>query len=70
MSEQNKALAHRFFEECVNRKNIGLMYELFQEPFDIRDGTVHASEKPGLGFTLRDDALERFKYIPGPQYVF
>jgi hypothetical protein len=37
-----------------------MMCELFNEPFDIRpDGTVHAPERAGLGFTLRADALER-----------
>jgi L-alanine-DL-glutamate epimerase-like enolase superfamily enzyme len=54
----------------VSQGYMPMMYELFQEPFDVRDGTVHAPEKPGLGFSLRDDALEQFKYIPGPEYVF
>src|ERR1700748_81544 len=45
----------------VSQAYMPMMYELFDEPFDIRpDGTVHAPEKPGLGFTLRKDALERF----------
>ena len=36
-----------------------MMWELFDEPFDIRpDGTVHAPGRAGLGFTLRKDALE------------
>jgi L-alanine-DL-glutamate epimerase-like enolase superfamily enzyme len=31
-----------------------MMWELFNEPFDIRpDGMVHAPDRPGLGFTLR-----------------
>ena len=47
-----------------------MMYELFEEPFDIREGTVHAPQGPGLGFTLRKEALERFKYVEGPEYVF
>jgi L-alanine-DL-glutamate epimerase-like enolase superfamily enzyme len=29
-----------------------LLHELVQEPFDLRDGFVHASDKPGLGITL------------------
>lgn len=38
---------------------------------DIRsDGTVHAPERPGLGFTLRREALERFQYVDGPEYAF
>jgi D-galactarolactone cycloisomerase len=48
-----------------------MMYELFNEPFDIRpDGTVHAPDRPGLGFTLRANALERFKYITGPEFTY
>jgi L-alanine-DL-glutamate epimerase-like enolase superfamily enzyme len=48
-----------------------MMWELFNEPFDIRpDGTVHAPERPGLGFTLRPEALERFQYVDGPEYAF
>jgi hypothetical protein len=31
---------------------------------------VHASDRPGLGFTLRADALERFRYVDGPEYKF
>ena len=38
---------------------------------DIRpDGMVHAPDRPGLGFTLREDALERFGYVDGPEYKF
>jgi L-alanine-DL-glutamate epimerase-like enolase superfamily enzyme len=29
-----------------------LLHELVQEPFDLRDGFVHASDRPGLGITL------------------
>jgi len=55
----------------VSQGYMPMMNELFNEPFDIRpDGTVHAPDKPGLGFTLRADALERFKYVEGPEYLF
>jgi D-galactarolactone cycloisomerase len=55
----------------VTQGYMPMMWELFHEPFDIRpDGTVHAPERPGLGFTLRADALERFKYVDGPEYAF
>ena len=47
-----------------------MMYELFNEPYDIRDGFVHAPQKFGLGFTLKDDVFDRFKYLEGPQYRF
>jgi L-alanine-DL-glutamate epimerase-like enolase superfamily enzyme len=55
----------------VSQGYMPMMWELFNEPFDIRaDGTVHAPDRPGLGFTLRADALERFKYVDGPEYDF
>ena len=53
----------------VSQGYMPMIWDLFEEPFDIRpDGTVQAPEKPGLGFTLRPDALEKFKYLPGPEY--
>ena len=54
----------------VSQGYMPMLYELFEEPFDIRDGAVHAPQKPGLGFTLRADVFERFKYVEGPEYVF
>lgn len=55
----------------VSQGYMPMMYELFNEPFDVRpDGTVHAPERPGLGFTLRADALKRFKYVDGPEFKF
>jgi D-galactarolactone cycloisomerase len=55
----------------VSQGYMPMMWELFNEPFDIRpDGTVHAPDRPGLGFTLSPDALERFKYVEGPEYTF
>jgi len=54
----------------VSQGYMPMLYELFTEPFDIRDGIVYAPTKPGLGFTLRKDALERFKYVPGPEFIF
>lgn len=54
----------------VSQGYMPMMNELFNEPYDIRDGYVHAPDKPGLGFTLRPGALERFKYVDGPEYQF
>ena len=55
----------------VTQGYMPMMWELFEEPFDIRpDGTVHAPDRPGLGFTLRKDALDKFRYIDGPEFVF
>ena len=54
----------------VSQGYMPMMNELFNEPYDIRDGTVHAPQTPGLGFTLRDDVFDRFEYVPGPEFVF
>jgi L-alanine-DL-glutamate epimerase-like enolase superfamily enzyme len=54
----------------VSQGCMPMMNELFNEPYDIRDGHVHAPDRPGLGFTVRADALERFKYVDGPELAF
>lgn len=55
--------------ECSQARYMPLFFEFFEEPFDIRDGRVHAPDRPGLGFTLRDDLEEVFEYQPGPNYI-
>ncbi len=52
----------------VSQAYMPMLNELFEEEYDIREGRVHAPDRPGLGFTLRADALERFKFRPGPEY--
>ena len=48
-----------------------MMSVLFSEPFDVGpDGVVLAPDRPGLGFTLRADALERFRCVDGPESRF
>lgn len=54
----------------VSQATNPLIYEMFEESFDIRDGYVYAPERPGLGFTLRDDLEQRFPFVPGPHYVY
>ncbi len=53
----------------VSQGYMPMIWDLFEEPFDIRpDGKVYAPDRPGLGFTIRPDAMERFKYLSGPEY--
>ena len=53
----------------VSQGHMPMIWDLFEEPYDIRpDGMVYAPTAPGLGFSLREDALDRFKYIDGPEY--
>jgi len=47
-----------------------LIHEIFQEPFDIRDGYIYGPERPGLGYTLADDLEDRFVFSPGPTMVY
>jgi D-galactarolactone cycloisomerase len=55
----------------VTQGYMPMMWDLFNEPFDIRpDGMVHAPNRAGLGFTLRADALEQFRYVDGPEFEF
>ena len=44
--------------------------KLFEEPFDVRDGYVHAHDRPGLGFTLRKEVEQRFAFVHGPNNVY
>jgi L-alanine-DL-glutamate epimerase-like enolase superfamily enzyme len=55
--------------EIGRAKSMPLLYNLFEESFDIRDGRVHAPTGPGLGFTLRSNVEERFPYESGPEDV-
>ncbi len=53
----------------VSQGYMPMIWDLFEESFDIRpDGMVYAPERSGLGFTIRPDAMERFKYMQGPEY--
>ena len=54
----------------VSQGYMPMMYELFNEPYDIRDGYVHAPQRPGLGYTLKDDVFDRYKFVEGPEYIF
>ena len=54
----------------VSQAHMPMLFDLFDEEFDVRDGTVHPPDRPGLGFTLRDDYADRFEYVEGPEYVF
>ena len=54
----------------VSQGHLPLSVDLFEEDFDIQNGRVHAPDRPGLGFTLRDDLEAAFPYEPGPEYVY
>jgi L-alanine-DL-glutamate epimerase-like enolase superfamily enzyme len=62
------SISHQMFE--VSQASSPLVYEMFEEPFEIKDGYVHAPTAPGLGFTLRTDVEKRFPFVPGPRNVY
>ncbi len=39
-------------------------------PASATEGRDLCPDRPGLGFTLRADALDKFRYRPGPEFVF
>jgi D-galactarolactone cycloisomerase len=47
-----------------------LLTDLYEEEFDVQNGRVSAPDRPGLGFTVREDVEERFEYVEGPEYEF
>jgi L-alanine-DL-glutamate epimerase-like enolase superfamily enzyme len=54
----------------VSQSASPLIWELFEEPFPIKDGRVQAVDRPGLGFTLRKGLVEKYPFVPGPAYVY
>lgn len=64
------ALPNCHILEVSQLRHAPMLYDLFEEDFDVEDGRVSAPDRPGLGFTLQEDIEERFAYEPGPQYVF
>ena len=54
----------------VSQSNSPLNWELFVEPFEIKDGYVYAADRPGLGFTLRDGLEKQYPFQKGPSYIY
>ncbi len=54
----------------VSQSNSPLNWELFKEPFEIKDGYVYAVDRPGLGFTLREGLEEKYPFQQGPSYIY
>jgi hypothetical protein len=56
----------------VSRGWMPMMWELFNEPFDIRpDGMVHVHTPDGpVSVSPCADALGRFTYVDGPEHEF
>ena len=78
VSEELKALARRFFEECVNRQNIDLMDELVSVDFVNRDAQPGTSADragykqqvsqfvarfPNIHLTVEDQVAEGDKVV-------
>lgn len=62
------AIPNRLFMEYNANPN-PLKSEILVEPLAPQRGYFHLSDKPGLGVELAEEALARFPYVEGPQYV-
>ena len=54
----------------VSQSNSPLNWELFVEPFEIKNGYVHAPDRPGLGFILREGLEKQYPFQKGPNYTY
>ncbi|MEZ4862441.1 MAG: mandelate racemase/muconate lactonizing enzyme family protein [Caldilineaceae bacterium] len=52
----------------LNQTYNPLKWEIFKEPYPIKDGMLTIPDKPGYGVELIDDLEERFPFVPGPYY--
>ena len=61
---------------CYAHRGQPIMYpypladEILAEPLDIRQGTLHVPQGPGLGIDIDERVIERYPYRPGPWTLF
>lgn len=54
----------------ISQSKSPLNWKLFVEPFEIKNGYVYATDRPGLGFTLQDGLEKQYPFQKGPSYVY
>ena len=52
----------------LNQTYNPLKWELFKEPYPIKDGILNIPDKPGFGVELIEDIEQKFPFVPGPYY--
>ena len=52
----------------LNQTYNPLKWEIFKDPYPIRDGVLTIPDKPGFGVELIDDIERKFPFAPGPYY--
>jgi L-alanine-DL-glutamate epimerase-like enolase superfamily enzyme len=45
-----------------------LKWEIFKDPYLVKDGILKIPDKPGFGVELIDDLEKKFPFVPGPYY--
>jgi L-alanine-DL-glutamate epimerase-like enolase superfamily enzyme len=53
-----------FSRQEFNVENLERYNEILDEELDVRDGKLYLPSRPGLGFDLREDVLERGSIVP------
>lgn len=45
-----------------------LKWEIFKDPYEVKEGILRIPEKPGFGVELIDNIEKKFPFVPGPYY--
>lgn len=60
--QAHQAAAWPSIEYCISVTNV-LQDDCMREPFTVHDGRYRIPHKPGLGVTLDDDAIDRYRIL-------
>jgi L-alanine-DL-glutamate epimerase-like enolase superfamily enzyme len=52
----------------LNQSFNPLKWEIFKDPYLVKDGILKIPDKPGFGVELIDDLENKFPFVPGPYY--
>ncbi|MDH4297168.1 MAG: mandelate racemase/muconate lactonizing enzyme family protein [Cyclobacteriaceae bacterium] len=52
----------------LNQTYNPLKWDIFKEPYPIKNGVLTIPDKPGFGVELIDDIEKKFPWVPGPYY--
>jgi len=52
----------------LNQTHNPLKWDIFKDPYPIKDGILTIPDKPGYGVELIDNIEKKFPYEPGPYY--
>lgn len=52
----------------LNQTYNPLKWDIFKDPYEIKDGVLTIPDKPGFGVEIIDDIENKFPFSPGPYY--